>query len=56
MFIVATGILMWMNTSLGLATQQQSLKEINKNFINDIKQNLSDAKKTIDSLSNKEDK
>ena len=56
MIIVSTGILMWMNTSMGLATQQQSLKEINKNFINDIKQNITEAKKTIDSLSNKEDK
>lgn len=56
MIIVSTGILIWMNTSMGLATQQQSLKEINRNFINDIKQNIAEAKKTIDSISQKKDK
>jgi protein subunit release factor A len=40
---------------LSLQKKQQSLKEINKSFINDIKQNITEAKKTIDSLSNKED-
>ena len=55
--IVTYVIILWLNTSMGanLLQAPKSLKQINAEFVEDIKQNLKETKDTISQATNKKD-
>lgn len=57
LFIVAMLIILWLNGLLAKdAPQAMSLKELNKEFVASIKQNINEAKENISIIRNKEDR
>lgn len=58
LLIVTYVIILWLNTSMGanLLQAPKSLKQINAEFVEDIKQNLKETKDTISQATNKKDK
>lgn len=55
--IVTFFVILWLNTSMGANLMQppKSLKEINLEFVADIKKNLKETKETISQITNKKD-
>ncbi len=48
LIIISLFIILWLNNSIGTAFEKKkSLKEINKDFVEDIKRNIDDAKKLL---------
>lgn len=57
LLIVSFALILWFNNSMGQAiSTRSSLKEINQEFVKNLKQNIEEAKSSIENLTNKEDK
>ena len=57
LLIITFFVILWLNTTMGqnLLQTPKTLKEINSEFVKDIKQNLKETKETILQMKNKKD-
>lgn len=52
LFIVCFAIVLWLNHSFVSPSKKMTFSEMNKSFVADVKQNISEVKKSIDNLQN----